>query len=115
MFAYLGITNLLGLSHRMASGDELSWGLGGSTESINPNKFRASAGAFYDRNNSLLASVIVRGTEGLAVRANIYPGVLFNETYKLPFPLGFFLGVTDDGDPAMGIQFGLPIGLGATF
>lgn len=115
MFLYMGITNLLGLSHTMDSGDALSWGLGASTESINPDKFRASAGVFYDRNNSLLASLIVRGTEGLAVRANIYPGALFNETGKLPFPLGLFVGVTDDGDPALGIQFGLPIGLGATF
>ncbi len=115
LFAYLGITNLFGLSHRMASGDELSWGLGVSTESINPNKVRASAGAFYDRNNSLLASLIVRGTEGLAVRANVYPGALFDERYELPFPLGLFIGVTDDGDPAFGLQFGLPVGLGATF
>ena len=115
LFAYMGITNLFGLSHRMDSGDELSWGAGVSTVSINPNKVRASAGVFYDRNNSLLASVIVRGTEGLAVRANIYPGALFTETRKLPFPLGVFVGVTDDGEPAVGLQFGLPIGLGATF
>jgi len=115
LFAYLGISNLFGLSHRMPSGDELSWGLGVSTVSINPDKFRASAGVFYDRNNSLLASLIVRGTEGLALRANVYPGVLLSETRKLPFPLGLFVGVTDGGEPALGLQFGLPIGLGATF
>ena len=110
-FAYMGITNLFGLSHKMNNGDEISWGLGASTTSIKPTHLRESAGIFWDRNNSLLASLIVNGTEGLALRANIYPGVWFNtET-----PLGFFAGLTDDGDPAFGLQFGLPIGLGATF
>lgn len=115
LFGYLGISNLFGLSHRLASGDDFSWGVGVSTESIEPTQLRASAGFFYDRNNSLLGSLILGGTESLALRANVYPGVLLNDSIALPFPLGLFFGITDHGDPALGLQFGLPIGLGASF
>jgi len=92
-----------------------TWGLGVSTVSINPDKFRASAGVFYDRNNSLLASLIVRGTEGLALRANVYPACCSAKLDKLPFPLGLFVGSRMAESPRWVWQFGLPIGLGATF
>lgn len=111
LFAYMGITNLFGMSHRLNSGDEISWGLGVSTVFIKPSIIRKSAGVFWDRNNSLLASAIINGSEGLALRVNVYPGVVLDK--KLP--LGFFVGISDDVDLAFGIQFGLPIGLGGLF
>ncbi len=107
-FAYVGMTNLFGLSHPLATGGNVSWGVGVATASIKPNEIRASAGMFYDRNNSLLWSLIVNGTEELRLRANIYPGAFWSACNKV----GAFVGVTDDGKPAFGIQFGLPVGVG---
>ncbi len=49
----------------------------------------------------------------MALRANIYPG-LGNQSGE-PWPLGLFIGVTDSGHPATGLQFGLPVGLGHEF
>lgn len=107
-FAYIGLSNLFGLSHRLENGAQLSWGLGESTQSIKPTEIRASAGVFYDRQNSLLWSVILNGTEQLRLRANVYPGFWFHSRV----PVGFFLGLSDDNNAAAGINFGLPIGIG---
>ena len=41
-FAYLGITNLFGMSHTLADADALSWGLGAATETVNPVHLRWS-------------------------------------------------------------------------
>lgn len=104
-FASLGMTNLFGLSHAVGDGDAVSWGLGTTTVAVEPVDLRASGGLFYDRDRSLLASVVFHGGEGYAVRGNVYPGVLLGS------PLGLFAGLTDDGDVAVGFQYGLPIGL----
>jgi hypothetical protein len=106
-FAYLGITNLIGMSHTLASSDALSWGLGAATETINPDRFRFSGGLFYDRAGSLLASLLVNGAEGYALRANVQPGVLLGRES----PMGLFLAVADDGEPMVGVHYRLPVGL----
>jgi hypothetical protein len=104
-FVSMGMTTLFGLSHEISEGDAISWGVGTTTLAANPVDLRASAGVYYDRANSLLASVILNGGEAYAVRANVYPGVLFGSA------LGLFAGLTDDGDFAVGIHYRLPIGL----
>ncbi|MBL8733721.1 MAG: hypothetical protein JNN13_15220 [Planctomycetes bacterium] len=106
-FVHLGITNLFGLSHRVGCGDRLSWGAGTATVTVKPVELRWSAGVFYDRDDSLLASLIVNGADGYAVRANVYPGVLFGSTV----PIGLFVGVDDDGRGTIGAQWVLPIGV----
>lgn len=58
--------------------------------------------------NSLLWSVIVNGTEQLRLRANIYPDALWSARNKV----GAFVGVADEGKPALGIQFVWPVGVG---
>lgn len=108
-FAYIGLTNLFGLSHRLDNGAALSWGVGESTKSIEPTEIRATAGLFYDRDNSLLWSLIFNGTEELRLRANIYPGTWFHSR----LPMGFFFGLTDDNHTAGGVYFGFPVGIGA--
>lgn len=108
-FSYIGLTNLFGLSHQLDNGAQLSWGIGESTESIKPTEIRATAGVFYDRDNSLLWSLILNGTEQLRLRANVYPGFWFHSR----LPCGFFFGLTDDNKAAGGMYFGLPLGIGA--
>jgi len=104
-FVSMGMTTLFGLSHAISDGDAISWGVGTTTLAANPVDLRGSAGIYYDRDKSLLASVIFNGGEAYAVRANVYPGVLFGSA------LGLFAGLTDDGDFAIGIHYRLPIGV----
>ena len=111
LFAYTGMTNLFGLSHALHNGDTLSWGVGAATEQIEPVELRWSAGAFYERDTSLLASLLIHDAEGYAVRANVYPGVLGDAASWLGHA-GLFVGITDDGDGVFGVQWRLPIGIG---
>lgn len=106
-FAYFGITNLVGLSHTLEGEDALSWGLGTATETVDPTKLRFSAGVFYDRGGSLLASLLLNGAEGYAARANFHPGVLLGRGH----PLGLFVAVGDEGDAIVGAHYRLPAGL----
>jgi hypothetical protein len=67
-----------------------------------------SGAVFYDRNNSLLASLILGGARGYKMRLNVYPGVL---------PLGrhapgFAVTLQDHNQFAFGINWSFtPIGL----
>jgi hypothetical protein len=107
-FAFVGITNVFGLSHRIGGGgDRVSWGAGASTVTVDPVELRWSAGLFWDRDGGLLASLIANGADGYAVRANVYPGALLDADV----PLGVFGGVEDDGTVTFGVQFALPIGV----
>jgi hypothetical protein len=107
LFAHLGLTNLFGLSHDLGHGHSLSWGLGAATREVNPVDLRASGGLFLDHRDSLLASLVIGSTEEFAVRANLYPGVLFGAEAGI----GVFLAVTDHGDPAAGVYWRFPAGV----
>ncbi|MBU1172717.1 MAG: hypothetical protein KKD44_24425 [Proteobacteria bacterium] len=115
LFSFIGMNNMIGLSHRISPETSLSWGLGLATCRVDlsrdiPAEFRYSGGVFYDRNNSLLWSVIINGTENLKVRLNVYPTAkpIWNK-------LGFFAGLTDDRKTALGITFNFPFGMGVSF
>lgn len=113
-FTFMGMNNLIGLSHRVGQNRWLSWGLGLATRRVDfshdiPAEFRFSGGVFYDRNNSLMWSAIVNGTENLKVRVNVYP--LDRPVWNA---LGFFAGVTDDRDLALGMTLNIPFGVGVS-
>lgn len=114
-FSFIGLNNLLGLSHKTAENSYLSWGAGLATTRVDlsldiPAEFRFSAGMFYDKNNSLLWSAIFNGTENLKVRLNLYP------IEKKPFDkLGFFAGVSDDREFLFGATLNIPVGPGISF
>jgi hypothetical protein len=109
-FLHFGFTTLGGLSHLVAPGDRVSWGVGGAVTRGTRQDFEArpSAGVFYDRNGSLLASLIVNGTDDLRLRLNVYPGVLGRGRWSP----GIYLGIGDDGDLAVGIMLRfVPLGV----
>jgi len=99
-FLFFGMTTLAGVSHRLAGGDCLSWGAGAAVVDARRTsaELRPSVGLFWDREGSLLASLLLNGTEGLAVRLNLHPGVLGAG----PWSPGVFVGVEDGG----GVQAG---------
>lgn len=60
-----------------------------------------TAGVFYDRENSLLISLILSGTKGYKARLNIYPGII--KVGKLS--PGFFFNLRKDNQAVIGIHF----------
>jgi hypothetical protein len=114
-FMYFGLNTLLGLTHARGELDHISWGLGYAIESLDGTgrtlnyELRPSFGLFYDRDSSLLWSVILNGTENLKVRANIYPWT------PSRFQTGFALGLSDDDEFYFGLSLNMPFGIGGRF
>lgn len=68
-----------------------------------------TAGVFWDRHNSLMASLILSGTKGYKARLNVYPGVV-----RLgKFSPGFFVNLRKDNEMVVGLHYSwAPFGLG---
>jgi hypothetical protein len=120
-FLYLGKSTLLGFSFKAKKEDAISFGVGASQTGVwevnwtngiptNSIKIGAACGIFYDRNNSLLGSLLFSKFYHENIRLNIYPGVFFSS----PFSPGFFLTLGDGWALTMGLtmQF-FPVGIGA--
>jgi hypothetical protein len=60
-----------------------------------------TAGIFYDRENSLLTSLILSGTKGYKARLNIFPGMI--KIGRLS--PGFFFNLRKDNQAVMGLHF----------
>ena len=118
IFYFFGVHGTLGLSYKAVNGKSFSFGAGIKakdliTTNYNNNtrsmttSFIWTAGLFYDRNNSLLASLILAGTKGYRARLNIYPGLI---KYGFITP-GLFCAISEDEQLISGISFNfLPFG-----
>lgn len=109
-FIFFGMNTLFGMSHRINETDSVSWGMGQAVYKASRHdvRMRQSWGVFYDRNDSLLMSAIFRGTENLAARVNVYPGVLSVGAWKP----GAFVGIGDDGGYTLGLAVRVvPVGI----
>ncbi|MGE5499244.1 MAG: hypothetical protein ACM3Q2_14270, partial [Syntrophothermus sp.] len=117
LFYYFGMNGIGGASYKFDNGTSISAAGGLRAKRryvINENTNQMTldmvwnAGVFYDRNNSLLASLLVSGQSDNAVNLNIYPGVL-----KLgKFSPGFWLVLKDTGKMMFGISTVYAPGLG---
>ncbi len=85
LFYYFGMNGLTGLSYKFNSSDAISIGAGlraKKLKSVNGDIWQNTvdmvwnAGVFYDRDNSLLASVFFSGLTDYACNINIYPGLI---------------------------------------
>ncbi len=85
LFYRYGMGALFGLSQKINETDNLSYGLGFKTKhlvdvatDVRQRTIETSwhAGIFYDRNNSLLASVVLSGVKEYFCSIDIYPGIL---------------------------------------
>lgn len=123
LFYHFGNHGEVGLSIRRENGECFSFGaglvadklvdLGGSTtlRSLTAEMV-PSAGIFYDRNNSLLASLMYSKRQNYMLILNIYPGLLSFEG----FSPGIFLAVDQDDRARVGITLSyIPIGLTGSF
>jgi hypothetical protein len=68
------------------------------------------AGVFYDKNNSLLASLMVSTVPENRIRANVYPGIL----RMGPFSPGFFISGSKEWTVGMSISF-VPLGTAQSY
>jgi hypothetical protein len=118
LFYHYGTHGELGLTRRLNNHDSFSFGFGFKasklieiTEGINGVDLAFTGGLFYDRNNSLLASLLVAQTKDYRFRLNLYPG-LFNIG---PFTPGFFLADRRNNGMVFGVTYiyspGLPLGI----
>ena len=111
-FNHWGVHGMFGLSHLAQNGNSISFAGGLVAKELvqidNDTGVRElttslvwTAGIFYDRDNSLLASLILSGTKGYRVRINIYPGVI---KYGKLSP-GFFFNLRKDNQAVLGFHF----------
>ncbi|MEK7264259.1 MAG: hypothetical protein AAB071_07105 [Bacteroidota bacterium] len=91
LFYYFGMNGLAGLSYTLPDATSLSFGAGlRAKELVSLNEPRRkqtvtvvwNSGIFYDKDNSLLASLFFSGLTDYTTQLNIYPGVLRIENFS---------------------------------
>ncbi len=118
LFYHFGAFGMLGLSHRFNETDAVSLGLGASSKKVYPAELRNNAvtysivvgpigGIYYDRNNSLLAALVVADSFTDILRVNIYPGLVSIGSCSP----GFFLSAGKGGTTAGITASWSPVGL----
>jgi len=117
LFYYFGTNGMGGLSYKYADGTAISAGVGFSASDLiivdeKTNKkslnLDLTFGLFYDRNNSLLASLVYTKKSDYMLNLNVYPGV-----FKIgSFSPGFFTAYNPAGKLIWGISASwMPFGL----
>jgi hypothetical protein len=118
MFFLFGNFGILGLSFKSNADDAISVGAGLASTGVkslplqngvpsNTVESGLMAGIYYDRNNSLLMSLVYSDSRNCRLRLNVYPGVI-SSSYFSP---GFFITVADAGLIAGVTMKILPVGL----
>ena len=116
LFYHFGTHAELGMSYRLPNGDELSVGAGLVAKNLIPSdgNFRTvdlarTAGIWWDRDGSLLASLDWANDKAYRLRTNVYPGVVGIGAVRP----GLFGILHRDGDVTLGFAFRwMPVGLG---
>jgi hypothetical protein len=119
LFYHYGTHGELGLSRTWDDGRSLSFGAGMKADILiditqyhKGAELAATAGVFYDRHNSLLASVLWACSKDYKLRVNFYPG-LFDLCGLRP---GLAFNLNRNDSFAMGVNLsslGLPFGIAA--
>jgi hypothetical protein len=118
-FFHIGEFGLAGLSFKTDAEHAVSFGAGLATtgvkdlpaqNGVNSNTITAGpmASIYYDRNNSLLASLSYCDNLNTRFRLNVYPGLFCTSN----FSPGFFLTVAQNGTTTAGLTMHiLPLGI----
>jgi hypothetical protein len=118
LFYHFGAFSIFGLSFKTNLEESISFGVGVSSKKVynaNPNGVftpaiigKPIAGIYWDRNNSLLSSLVITDSFNENVRINIFPGVLFLGN----FSPGIFCSFGGRGKFTTGITAAfLPLGI----
>jgi hypothetical protein len=109
LFYHFGDSGMLGLSFDRSDGTAISISGGFATKEIREVDSRNGtrtmsvalgwiAGIFYDRENSLLASIVLSDRTNELMKLNVYPGIVHVDS----FSPGLFCGVGRDGQFTVG-------------
>jgi hypothetical protein len=118
-FYRYGMGALFGLSKKVDSEDSFSAGLGFKTKHLVDlnDKYRERtietgwyAGVFYDRNNSLLASLTLSGVKEYFCSIDVYPGIIKFDK----FSPGIWTIIGSNGNLTMGVTTKYLFGVGVT-
>jgi len=122
LFTRMGLGTLIGASWKFKNGAAISLGAGvrSGERVLLPGTAREvtvttpfSIGVFYDRNNSLLASLVISNVDDYFINANVYPGL-----FRMgKFSTGLWAVIDKKGYPAFGFatRYTLGSGLGYNF
>ncbi len=105
-FIHLGMQLLVGISFPYYS-YTLSMATGPAFTDPLRDKSRLALGIYLDREDSLLASLILNGTDRFRARLNIYPGILNIG----PWTTGVMLANSSDDEWVAGMNLNLPLGV----
>lgn len=120
VFFHFGNFAILGLSFKTNTEDAISFGAGLASTGVKSLPVQNSvpsntvesgpmAGIYYDRNNSLLMSLVYSSSKNCRLRLNVYPGVISTSH----FSPGFFITVADPRIVIAGVTLKiLPLGVG---
>lgn len=119
-FMYFGVYTIFGASYAAGDGDTYTVGGGRVINKLREGRLRGfrkidpqmdgTAGFFWDRNGSLLTSVLFTGPGLYNVQINVYPGLLSIGS----FSPGFYLAAGEWDGFLFGITFSeFPVGIGA--
>lgn len=117
LFYRYGMGALFGFSKKLESGDNLSFGAGFKTKHLVDLNLHLRertietgwhAGIFYDRNNSLMASLVLSGVKEYFCMADVYPGII----QIGDFSPGIWAVFGRNGNTMMGMSFRYFFGLG---
>lgn len=118
LFYHYGTHGEFGLSYRLDETDSFSWGVGLKASElvdiatgVKGVTLGFTSGVFYDRNNSLLASLLYADTKDYRLRLNLYPGL-----FRIgPLAPGVFLAERRNEGMVLGVTLlyppGLPLGV----
>ncbi|MDZ7304233.1 MAG: hypothetical protein ONB44_19080 [candidate division KSB1 bacterium] len=99
VFFYWGIDGIVGISYNYKTMHNFSFGVGTVVNNLKEKRLKWSRvltpevdgaiGLFYDRNNSLMSSIIITCPRLYNARINIYPGLLGKKWFIPGFYVGF--------------------------
>lgn len=118
-FMYYGVYTIFGVSYAMENADQITVGAGRVVNKLRDGRLRGfrkidpqldgTAGIFWDRNGSLMASLLVTGPGLYNAQLNVYPGIID----IAGFSPGFYLAAGEWDGFIAGITFSnIPLGVG---
>jgi len=110
-FVHIGMALMVGASFQMDGGNSLTPALGLALSDPLAIKGDLIGGLYWDREDSLLASLTINGTSKLAFRLNLYPDFVSVGDLRM----GYYLAYAKSGEAAVGVNLILPAGVSASF
>jgi len=116
LFSSLGLDGLLGISYKLENNKFISFGYGyiarenitiEEEKNIKGVKLEQSVGLFFDKNNSLLASIRYSDKFYYRWLLNIYHGFLKGNLSKL----NYFIGLKKNNEYLFGLNYSFPLGV----